>query len=85
MEYRAYDSSTQLLAAIGRGGEPLARSVRAAGHPIFKDAILTVDDMPRFFRHDGGVYLLAPTQPIPGASGDLAAYRLYGPMRLHRV
>jgi uncharacterized protein YecT (DUF1311 family) len=85
VEYRAYDSPAQLLAAIGRGGEPLARNVRAAGHPVFKDMIPTVDDMPRFFRHDGRVYLLASTGPVSGRPGDLGAYRLYGPGRLHRV
>jgi len=34
VEYRAFDSSQELLGAIGRGVEPLAHSVREAAHPV---------------------------------------------------
>jgi uncharacterized protein YecT (DUF1311 family) len=87
VEYRAFNSPAELLNAIGRGGEPLARMVHTAAHSVIaKDAILTVDEMPRFFRYDDGqIYLLAPMQPVPGRRGDLGIYRLYGPERLHRV
>ena len=46
---------------------------------------LSIDEMPRFFRYEDHVYLAGPMQPIPGNSGDLGIYRLFGPARLHRV
>ena len=97
VEYRAFDSSAELLDAIGRGGEPLAQIVHEAAHPLIgtapsrragfaKVATFPVDDMPRFFRlSNGQVYLLAPVQPVSGRRGDLGVYRLDGPARLHRV
>lgn len=107
VEYRAFDSPTDLLSAIGRGVEPLAHSVRGAAHPVIdidrlprpdlrkpqtepradfaRDAILTVDDMPRFFRWEDRVYLLGPMQPVADNPGDLGIYRLYGPAQLHRA
>ena len=42
VEYRAFDSPAELLSAIGRGPEPLARSVRYAAHPV-----IDVDRLPR--------------------------------------
>ncbi len=48
-------------------------------------SILTVDEMPRFFRYEDHIYLLGPMQPVPGKPGDLGIYRLYGPAELHRV
>jgi hypothetical protein len=48
-------------------------------------SILSLDEMPRFFRYEDHVYLAGPMQPIPGQPGDLGIYRLYGPARLHRV
>jgi hypothetical protein len=42
VEYRAFASSTELLSAIGRGSEPLAKSVRSAAH-----AVIDVDRLPR--------------------------------------
>jgi hypothetical protein len=48
-------------------------------------SILSTDEMPRFFRYEDHVYLAGPMQPIPGKSGDLGIYRLYGPAQLHRV
>jgi hypothetical protein len=50
-----------------------------------RGSILTVDEMPRFFRYEGRVYLLGPMQPVPEKPGDLGIYRLYGPAQLHRV
>jgi hypothetical protein len=41
VEYRAFDSSAELLIAIGRGIEPLAHSVRQAARPI-----IDVDRLP---------------------------------------
>jgi uncharacterized protein len=46
---------------------------------------LWIDEMPRFFRDEGQVYLAGPMQPVPGKPGDLGIYRLYGPARLRRV
>lgn len=107
LEYRTFGAPAELLSAIGRGVEPLARSVREAAHPLIdidrlphpapakpqtqpradfaRAAILTVDEMPRFFRYEDRVYLLGPMQPVPGKPGDLGVYRLYGPAQLHRV
>jgi len=107
IEYRAFDSPQELLNAIGRGVEPLARSMREAAHPVIdidqlphldptrrqtrpraafaSSSILSLDEMPRFFRYEDHVYLTGPMQPIPGQPGDLGIYRLYGPARLHRV
>ena len=88
VEYRAFDSPAALLSAIGRGGEPLAKRVREAGHPVIEIGRLTrltADDMPRFFRYREQIYLLAPTQPVLGKPGDLGAYKLSGPSRLRRV
>ena len=48
-------------------------------------SILTVDEMPRFFRYEDHVYLTGPMQPVPGKPGDFGIYRLYGPAQLHRV
>jgi hypothetical protein len=48
-------------------------------------SILSIDEMPRFFRYEDHVYLAGPMQPMPGKSGDLGIYRLYGPAQLHRV
>jgi hypothetical protein len=48
-------------------------------------SILSLDEMPRFFRYEDHVYMAGPMQPIPGQPGDLGIYRLYGPGRLHRV
>jgi len=50
-----------------------------------RDRVLTVDEMPRFFRYEDHVYLAGPMQPVPGKPGDFGIYRLYGPARLHRV
>jgi len=50
-----------------------------------RGSILTVDEMPRFFRYEDHIYLLGPMQPVPGKPGDLGVYRLYGPAELHRV
>jgi uncharacterized protein YecT (DUF1311 family) len=107
IEYRAFDSSKELLNAIGRGIEPLAHSVREAAHPVIdierlphpdptkpqtrpraafaSSSILSLDEMPRFFRYEDHVYLTGPMQPMPGKPGDLGIYRLYGPAQLHRV
>jgi ankyrin repeat protein/uncharacterized protein YecT (DUF1311 family) len=41
-EYRAFASPEELLSAVGRGLEPLARSVRDAAHPV-----IDVDRLPR--------------------------------------
>ena len=41
VEYRAFDSSHKLLSAIGRGVEPLERSVRAAAH-----SVIDIDRLP---------------------------------------
>jgi uncharacterized protein len=46
---------------------------------------LSIDEMPRFFRYEGQVYVAGPMQPVPDKPGDLGIYRLYGPARLHRV
>src|SRR4029077_123054 len=46
---------------------------------------LSIDQMPRFFRYEGQVYLAGPMQPVAGKPGDLGIYRLYGPARLRRV
>jgi uncharacterized protein len=46
---------------------------------------LSIDEMPRFFRYEGQVYLAGPMQPVAGKPGDFGIYRLYGPARLHRV
>ena len=46
---------------------------------------LSIDEMPRFFRYEGQVYVAGPTQPVAGKPGDFGVYRLYGPARLHRV
>jgi uncharacterized protein YecT (DUF1311 family) len=48
-------------------------------------ASLSIDEMPRFFRYEGLVYLAGPMQPVAGKPGDFGIYRLYGPARLHRV
>jgi len=50
-----------------------------------RSAILSIDEMPRFFRYEDHIYLAGPMQPMPGKSGDLGIYRLYGPAQLHRV
>jgi uncharacterized protein YecT (DUF1311 family) len=50
-----------------------------------RDRVLTVDEMPRFFRYGDHVYLASPMHPVPGKPGDFGIYRLYGPARLHRV
>jgi uncharacterized protein len=97
VEYRAFNSPAELLDAIGRGGEPLAQIVHDAAHSIItatrsrpagfaRDAILPLDDMPRFFRYSGEqIYLLAPVQPVSAGRGYLGVYRFYGPARLYRV
>jgi uncharacterized protein YecT (DUF1311 family) len=46
---------------------------------------LSIDEMPRFFRYEGQVYLAGPMQPVAGKPGDFGIYRLNGPARLHRV
>jgi uncharacterized protein len=46
---------------------------------------LSIDEMPRFFRYEGQVYVAGPMQPAAGKPGDFGVYRLYGPARLHRV
>ena len=46
---------------------------------------LSIDEMPRFFRYEGQVYLAGPMQPVASKPGDFGIYRLYGPARLHRV
>jgi uncharacterized protein len=46
---------------------------------------LSIDEMPRFFRYEGQVYVAGPMQPVAGKPGDFGIYRLYGPARLHRV
>ena len=46
---------------------------------------LSIDEMPRFFRYEGQVYLAGPMRPVAGKPGDFGIYRLYGPTRLHRV
>jgi uncharacterized protein YecT (DUF1311 family) len=46
---------------------------------------LSIDEMPRFFRYEGQVYLAGPMQPVAGKPGDFGIYRLYGAARLHRV
>jgi hypothetical protein len=82
IEYRAYASPEAVLAAIGRGIEPLAESVRRAGKPVAAIAAAPrpEDEAPRFFREDGQVYLL-----VPGAPGALAVFRLSGPGGLQRL
>jgi uncharacterized protein YecT (DUF1311 family) len=50
-----------------------------------RGSILTVDEMPRFFRFEDQIYLLGPMQPVPSKPGDLGVYRLYGPAELHRI
>ncbi len=106
-EYRAFASPAALLSAIGRGGRPLAQSVRMAAEPVIDlaklprpdprkppagpraafadEARASADEMPRFFRQDGHVYLLAPMKPAPGKPGDLGVYQLLGPAQLHRA
>jgi uncharacterized protein YecT (DUF1311 family) len=42
VEYRGFDSPKELLAAIGRGVEPLAQSVREAAHPV-----IDIDRLPQ--------------------------------------
>ncbi len=107
VEYRAFATPKELLSAIGRGAEPLARSVRTAAQAVIdadrlprpdpkkpitqpraafaRGSILTVDEMPRFFRYEDRIYLLAPMRPVPDKPGDLGVYRLFGPAKLHRV
>ena len=107
VEYRAFGSPTELLSAIGRGVEPLAKSVRTAAHAVIDvdrlprpdpkkpitqpraafagGSILTVDEMPRFFRYEDRIYLLGPMKSASDKPGDLGAYRLYGPAQLHRA
>jgi uncharacterized protein YecT (DUF1311 family) len=107
VEYRAFASPLELLGAIGRGVEPLAKSVRTAAHAVIdvdrlprpdpkkpitqpraafaRGSILTVDEMPRFFRHQDRIYLLSPMKPASDKPGDLGVYRLYGPAQLHRA
>jgi uncharacterized protein YecT (DUF1311 family) len=48
-------------------------------------SVLSLDEMPRFFRYEDHVYLAGPMRPMSGKPGDLGIYRLYGPARLHRV
>jgi uncharacterized protein YecT (DUF1311 family) len=106
-EYRAFNSSKELLNAIGGGVEPLAQSVRQAAHPVIdidslsrpdltkrqirpraafaSSGSLSIDEMPRFFRYEGQVYLASPMRPVTGKPGDFGIYRLFGPTRLHRV
>jgi hypothetical protein len=50
-----------------------------------RSSILTIDEMPRFFRYEDRIYLLGPMQPASDKSGDLGIYRLYGPAQLRRV
>jgi uncharacterized protein len=50
-----------------------------------RSSILSIDEMPRFFRYEDHVLLAGPMQPVPGKPGDLGIYRLYGSARLHRV
>ena len=50
-----------------------------------RGSILTVDEMPRFFRYGDRIYLLGPMRPASEKPGDLGVYRLYGPARLHRA
>jgi uncharacterized protein YecT (DUF1311 family) len=82
IEYRAYASPEALLAAIGRGIEPLAESVRQAGKPVAAIAASPrpADEAPRFFRDGGQVYLL-----VPGAPGALAVFRLSSSSGLQRL
>ena len=106
VEYRSFASPTELLDAIGRGIQPVAKSVRSAAHAVIDvdrlprpdpkkpitqpraafagGSILTVDEMPRFFRYEDRIYLLGPMKPASDKLGDLGAYRLYGPAQLHR-
>src|SRR5262249_54797410 len=42
-------------------------------------SILTIDEMPRFFRYEDRIYLLGPMKPASDKPGDLGVYRLYGP------
>lgn len=83
-EYRIYGSPAQLLAAIGRGGEPLMYSVREAGHQVL-NAVRGAEGMPRFFRHAGRIHLLAPLQRGAGKPGDLGVYRLQAPGQARRL
>jgi uncharacterized protein len=101
IEYRAFSSAEAFLSAIGRGGEPLARFVHEAAHPVIEAGRLpkmtrrlaaskrepapTIDEMARFFRFNGGIYLLAPVQPVPGKAGSLGVYRLSGPSQFRRL
>jgi len=101
IEYRAFVSAEAFLSAIGRGGEPLARSVHDAAHPVIDAGRLPettrrlaaftrrpafpIDTMARFFRFNGGIYLLTPVRPVPGKPGNLGVYRLSGPSHLRRL
>ncbi|HZU91903.1 MAG TPA: ankyrin repeat domain-containing protein [Stellaceae bacterium] len=95
VEYRVFSSPGELLAAIGRGGEPLSDSVRAAAHPLVDPAasasehalflrapVVPAAQQPRFFAADGQVYVLAPAA---GETGDLGVYRLSGPRQPGRL
>jgi hypothetical protein len=64
--------------------DPAKRQTRPRG-AFATSSILSLDEMPRFFRYEDHVYLAGPMQPIRGKPGDLGIYRLYGPARLHRV
>jgi uncharacterized protein len=58
----------------------------AGPRAVFADnPVVAAADMPRFFRQDGHVYLVAPMKPAAGKPGDLGVYRLMGPARLHRL
>jgi hypothetical protein len=101
IEYRAFGSAEAFLSTIGRGGEPLARFVHDAAHPVIntgrplktaqrltaftREPASPIDETPRFFRFNGGVYLLAPAQPVPGKPGNLGVYRLSGASQFRRL
>lgn len=92
VEYRVFSSPAGLLAAIGRGIEPLSDSVRQAARPLIEragrpppEAKTPAARKPRFFAAEGHFYMLAPLTPAAGTPGDLAVYRLDGPARRARV
>lgn len=77
VDYRVFAAPAELLAAIGRGIEPLSDSVRQAARPwidraavgagapraIFVlAAAVPAAQKPRFFEADGQVYVLAPIE-----------------------
>ncbi|MGH7037603.1 MAG: ankyrin repeat domain-containing protein [Stellaceae bacterium] len=100
IEYRVFAAPAGLLAAIGRGIEPLSDSVRQAARPWIDRAAVKAGapravfalavpapaaQKPRFFTAEGQVYVLAPIDPAAGEPGDLAVFRLTGPARLNRI